>query len=458
MTDSMDNKQATLDLGTKPVGSLLLQYATPAIIAMTAASLYNIIDRMFIGQNVGPLAISGLAVTFPFMMLTSAFGAAVGVGSSTAISVKLGQKDYATANNILGNTLILNLIVGLLVGLIGLAFIDPILRFFGGSDQTLPYGRQFMQIILLGNVFSHTYFGMNAVLRAIGKPRQAMMATIFTVCMNIFLDVIFIIVLGWGIRGAAFATVISQVMALCWQMHLFNKQDELLHLQRGIYRLKKEIVRNIIAVGISPFMMNACACLIVRFMNKQFVTYGGDLAVGAFGISNSMAFFFLMTVMGLTQGMQPIVSYNYGAQQIKRMLAAVKLSIVVATVIMIIGWLIAMFLPHFCARLFTKDLTLMHLATKAIRIDMLVFPIVGAQVVITNFFQCIRKVKISIFLSLSRQLLFLLPLLYFLPPHFGVDGVWYSLPASDATAAIVAMAMMYAYTQRLNKQLNTQQP
>lgn len=239
----MDNKKATLELGTKPVGKLLVQYATPAIVAMTAASLYNIVDSIFIGQGVGPLAISGLAITFPFMNLASAFGAAVGVGASTFISVKLGQKDYQTAENILGNTLTLNLIIGIGFTLLTLLFLSPILRFFGASDATLPYASDYMEIILAGNVFSHTYFGMNAVLRAASKPRQAMYATIFTVVMNTLLDYLFIMVFGWGIRGAAYATILAQMMALAWQMWLFSDKRQLLHLKRGIYGLRAELVK-----------------------------------------------------------------------------------------------------------------------------------------------------------------------------------------------------------------------
>ena len=342
----MDNKKATLELGTKPVGKLLAQYALPAIIAMTAASLYNIIDRVFIGQVVGPMAISGLAITFPFMNLAAAFGAAVGVGASTTISVKLGQKDYESAENILGNTITLNLIVGLAFGGICLLFLDPILRFFGASDATLPYARDFMQVILAGNVFSHMYFGMNAVLRAASKPRMAMFATIFTVGMNILLDVVFILWWHWGIKGAAFATIIAQVLALCWQMKLFTNKSELLHLKRGIYKLKSNLVRNLISIGISPFLMNACACVIVIFINNQLVRFGGDMAVGAYGIANSIAMIFVMFVIGLNQGMQPIAGYNYGAQQYGRMMRVVKLSIITAVCIMLTGWSLAMFAPY----------------------------------------------------------------------------------------------------------------
>ncbi len=447
----MDNKKATLELGTKPVGGLLLQYAIPSMIAMTASSLYNIIDRAFIGQVVGADAIAGLGVTFPFMNLTAAFGAAVGVGASTAISVRLGQKDYGTAQRLLGNTVTLNLVIGISLAVICLTFLDPILRFFGASDQTLPYAREFMEVILAGNVITHMYFGMNAVLRAASKPRHAMYATIFTVAMNILLDVVFIWWWHWGIRGAAFATIISQTLAMIWQLWLFSDKKQLLHLRRGIYRLHSTLVNNILSIGISPFLMNVCACIIVIFMNNQFVRYGGDMAMGAYSIANSLGMMFVMFVMGVNQGMQPIAGYNYGAQKIDRLLRVLNLAILFATAIMVTGWLIAMFGAEACARLFTTDDTLIAMAARGIRINMLLFPVIGFQMVVTNFFQCIGKVKVSIFLSLSRQLLLLLPMLYVLPLFWKLDGVWYSLPASDAMAAIIALCMMIVYMRRFKK-------
>lgn len=453
MSSVSDNKQATLALGTQPVGKLLFQYALPAIIAMVASSLYNIIDRAFIGQVVGPIAISGLAITFPFMNLSGAFGAAVGVGSATAISLKLGQKDYLSAEEILGNTVTLNLIIGFGLTFFCLLFLDPILYFFGASKETLPYARSFMQIILLGNVVTHMYFGMNAVLRAASKPRQAMTATIFTVLMNIALDTLFILVLHWGIRGAAAATVLSQTMALVYQLRLFSNKNELLHFKRGIYRLKSRLVKNIISVGISPFLMNLCACFVIIFINNQLVRYGGDLSVGSYGIASAVSTMFVMIVMGLNQGMQPIAGYNYGAQNLDRVMRVLKIAIIAATVIWTTGWLIAMIFPEYIARIFTKDEKLIQLSVFAIRVDMLVVPVVGLQMVVTNFFQCIGKVKVSIFLSLSRQLLFLLPLLYTLPLFFGVNGVWFSLPVSDFIAANVANVMMLTYMRKFKKQL-----
>ena len=449
----MDNKQATLELGTKPVGKLLAQYALPAIVAMTASSLYNMIDSIFIGQGVGPLAISGLAITFPLMNLSAAFGAAVGIGSSTCISVKLGQKDYKMAENIFGNSFTLNLIVGVAFGLVTLLILDPILYFFGASENTIPYARDYMLVILAGNVVSQTFLGMNAVLRAASKPRQAMAATILTVVLNIVLAPIFIWPLGMGIQGAALATILSQLVALLWQIKLFSNQDEILHFQRGIYKLKGAIVKNIASIGMSPFAMNVCACVVVIFINAGLSRYGGDLAVGAYGIASKVSFIFVMVTIGLNQGMLPIAGYNYGAQRFDRLMKVLKYAMVTATIITSVGFVIAEFFPYQCARLFTTDRTLIDLAIEGIRIHMLAFPIVGCQMVITNFFQCIGKAKISIFLSLSRQMLFLLPLLVVLPPVMKVDGVWTAMPISDTVAAVVAFIMMAKYMRKFKRQM-----
>ena len=446
------NNKATLELGTKPIGKLLMQYSLPAIIAMTASSLYNMVDSIFIGQGVGPMAISGLALTFPFMNLAAAFGAGVGVGASSCISVKLGQKDYKTAQQVLGNTVTLNLIIGIAFSIVLLLFLDPILCFFGASEQTLPYARDYMVIILLGNVFSHMYFGMNAVLRAAGKPRQAMNATIFTVVFNTILDPIFIYPLNLGIQGAAYATILSQVLALVWQMRIFSNKNELLHLRRGIYRLKKSIVENILAIGLSPFSMNVCACIVVIFINKGLLQYSGDLAVGAYGIANKVCFIFVMVNMGLNQGMQPIAGYNYGAMKFDRLMQVLKLAVIAGTCITTCGFLVAEFIPWPCARLFTTDPELIRLSVNGMRIMMAAFVLVGSQMVITNFFQSIGMAKISMFLSLSRQMIFLLPMLLLLPLFLGVDGIWWAMPISDTIAEIVAVVMMMTYMRKFKEQ------
>jgi putative MATE family efflux protein len=444
----MDRKKATLEIGTKPIGRLLWQYALPAMVAMTASSLYNIIDRAFIGQIVGPEAIAGLGITFPFMNLSAAFGAAVGVGAATCISVKLGQRDYEMAEHLLGNTVTLNLIIGFLFMTISLIFLDPVLRFFGASDATIPYAREFMKVMLVGNMITHMYFGMNAVLRAVGKPRHAMYATLFTVGMNILLIMVFVWWMRLGIRGAALATITAQSMALCWQMWIFSDKRELLHLRRGIYRLKASLVGRIISIGISPFLMNVTSCVIVIFMNNQFVRYGGDMAVGAYSIANSMVMVFFMLVMGVSQGMQPIVGYNYGAEKYDRMLRCLWLAITVGTAILLVGWVISMLFAQDIARIFSTDATLIGLSAQGLKIVIFVFPVVASQALITQFFQCLGKVKISIFLSLSRQLFILLPLAYTLPQFFGLKGVWYSMPASDFCSFAMTVPFLLWYLRK----------
>ncbi|MCQ2253942.1 MAG: MATE family efflux transporter [Bacteroidaceae bacterium] len=440
----------TLELENKPVGKLLWQYALPSIIAMTASSLYNTIDSIFIGQCVGPLAISGLAITFPFMNLSAAFGAAVGVGASSYLSMKLGQHDYSTAKIILGNTTSLNILIGVIFGAISLLFLDPILYFFGASEGTVGYAREYMIWILLGNVFTHLYFGMNALLRASSKPKMAMYATIFTVILNTILDPIFIYVLDMGIKGAAIATVISQFLAMCWQFKLFSNENELLHLQRGTFGIRADIVKNIISIGISPFALNVCACVVVIFINQGLMRYGGDLEVGAYGIGNKVVFIFVMFCMGVNQGMQPIVGYNYGARKMDRVKKALYLSMTVATAITATATIVAMTIPELVCRMFTSDPELLRRSVYALRINMSVFFVVGFQMVVVNFFQSIGKAKISIFLSLSRQLILLIPMLIVFPLFLGLDGVWMSLPCSDGFSAIIALIVFMTYK---NKQL-----
>ena len=436
-----------MELGIKPVGKLLMQYAIPAIIAMTASSLYNIVDSIFIGQGVGPLAISGLAVTFPFMNLGAAFGAMVGVGASTLISVKLGQRDYDTAQLVLGNVITLNTIIGVVYTVVCLMFLDPILYFFGASADTIVYARDFMEVILLGNIFTHMYLGLNAVLRASGHPQKAMYATINTVIINTILAPIFIYGFEWGIRGAAIATVIAQIVSLIWQFKILTDKNELLHLRRGIYHLQSKIVKNMIAIGLSPFCMNVASCFIVNFINQGLKEYDGDLAIGAYGIVNRLMFICVMIVMGITQGMQPIAGYNYGAQQYHRVNEVLKLAIWGATVVTTFTFLVGELIPELTVSIFTTDEGLISRAAEGFRIAVLVFPIVGFQMVTSNFFQSIGMANKAIFLSLTRQLLFLLPCLIILPTFMGAAGIWWSMPISDTIASIVAAILLYKQFQ-----------
>lgn len=441
------DKKLLTELSEKPVFSLLLQYAIPAIVAMVASSLYNIVDGIFIGQGVGAGAIMGLAITMPIMNLSAAFGAMVGVGGSTLLSVKLGEKDYNFAAKILGNVITLNCIIGIGLGAVMLLFLDPILRFFGASDYTIPYARDFMVIVLIGNVFTHLFLGLNAMLRSSGKPKKAMKATIMTVIINIALAPLFIFVLHLGIRGAALATILSQLIVLLWQFKLFSNPDELIHLRRDTYRLERRIVTGSLSIGLSPFLINLCACLVVIIINKQLVSYGGDVAVGAYGIANRMMFFFVMVVIGINQGMQPIAGFNFGAKHYTRLNQVLKYAITIATGIWIVGFIVCVLLATPVASAFTNDEELLKEAAHALRVMNLVVPIIGFQMITIGFFQSIGKAGISIFLSLTRQLLFLVPLLLILPNFFGLEGIWYSVPIADGTSAITA-AIVLIYHMR----------
>lgn len=450
-------------LGTESIPKLLKQYAVPAIIAMTASSLYNMIDSAYIGQGVGPMAISGLAVTFPLMNLSTAFGTLVGVGASTLISVLLGQRNYSVARRVLGNVIIMNCVIGLLFMAVSLLFLDPILYFFGASEATIPYAREYMQVVLIGNIITHLYFGLNAVLRAAGHPRKAMYATILTVALNTILDPIFIFVLDMGIRGAAIATVISQLVSLIWQIKIFSNKDEFLHFSKDMMKFDSKIAYRSLSIGMAPFLMNVASCFIVILINKGLQTYGdmemaggGDLSIGAYGIINRLSFLFVMVVMGFTQGMQPIAGYNYGAQLYDRVIKVLRLTIICATIVMTAGFLVAMIFPELMIKIFTSDPQLIDLSSKGARLVFLAFPIVGFQIVTSNFFQSLGMAKKAIFLSLSRQLLFLAPCLIILPRFIGVKGVWLSLPISDIISTIVTIFMLRTLLKQFNEEIRKQ--
>lgn len=447
----MNKVAVPTELGTEKVSKLLRQYALPAIIAMTASSLYNMVDAIFIGQGVGPMAISGLAVTFPFMNLATAFGTLIGVGASTLLSMLLGQKNYDIAKKVLGNVIILNSVIGITFTIISLLFLDPILYFFGASEQTIPYAREYMEIILLANFITHIYFGLNSLLRSSGHPKKAMFATIVTVFLNAILDPIFIFVFDMGIKGAAIATVLAQICSLLWILKLFSNQNEVIHFERGVFILDRRIVKESFAIGIAPFLMNSVSCFIVIAINQALKTHGGDLSIGAYGIVNRIVFVFIMVVMGLTQGMQPIVGYNYGAKQMDRVFQTLKMTIYYATAVLTLGFAVCILFPETVVSIFTTDTVLMEKSAQGLRLIVSMFPLVASSMVIGNFFQSIGKPKRSIFLSLSRQLIFLLPCLWILPDFFGVDGVWYSFIVSDFMATIVAYLILLLFLKKYRK-------
>ena len=437
------SKQAALSLGTEDIRKLLMRYALPAIIAMTASSLYNMMDSIFIGHGVGAMAIAGLAVTFPFMNLAAAFGSLVGVGASTLVSVKMGQKDLRSAEAVLGNVLVMNIGIGLIFTIVCLLFLDPILYFFGASEETLPYARDYMEVILVGNVITHVYMGLNEVMRASGYPQRAMLATLFAVLINGVFNALFIFVFNMGIRGAALGTICAQLMSLLFVLWHFSNPKNYIRFQKGIFKVKWNIMGNMVAIGLAPFLMNMCSCLIVMMINTGLKNYGGDMYVGAYGIVNRIAFLFIMIIMGFNQGMQPIVGYNYGAQQFDRVIKVLKYTMFCGVSVAILGFLVAQFTPEFIVRMFTTDAVLVALAVHGMHAVLLVFPVNGFQMVSTSFFQSIGMAGKAIFLSLTRQLLFLLPFLYFLPKFWGTDGIWYSFPFADMLAFCVTGTMLW---------------
>lgn len=444
-------------LGTEKIGKLLLQYSIPAIIGMTLTSIYNIIDSIFIGHGVGPMAIAGLAVSFPLMNLVIAFSTLVSAGGSTIASIRLGQKDHEGATEILSHTFMLCLTNSVIFGVVAFIFLDPILKFFGASVDTLPYARSFMQIIILGTPISYTMIGLNNVMRATGYPKKAMLTSMVTVLANLILAPIFIFQFGWGMRGAALATVISQFIGMVWVLSHFMNKKSTVHFEKKVWRMKKRIISSIFAIGMSPFLMNACACVIVIIINNSLRSHGGDMAIGAYGIINRLLTLYIMIVLGLTMGMQPIVGYNYGALNMDRVKQTLRLGIIWGVIITSSGFLICELFPHAVSAIFTDSDELIDIAASGIRICVLMFPFVGAQIVIGNFFQSIGKAKVSIFLSLTRQLLYLLPCLLVFPHWWGVNGIWGSMPVSDALAFITAVGSLLIYIKKIGKQLPTNQ-
>ena len=453
----MSSQSSPLSLGTDSLSKLLLRYALPAIIAQVAASLYNIVDSIFIGQGVGPLAISGLALTMPMMNLTAAFGAMIGAGSAALTSIRLGQGNKPAAERILGNVVLLNVVLGVVLMAFGLLYLDELLYFFGASDQTLPYAREYMRIILYGNVITHLFHGLNCMLRVAGYPNKAMNITIIAVVLNAILDAVFILWLKWGIAGSAWATVIAQMLAVVVQWFHFSNKASFLRFRGEAFRFRWDIIKNIITVGMAPFMIQSCACVVVILVNNTLGQYGGDLSIGAYGIANRVAFLFTMVVMGFTQGMQPIVGYNYGARAYDRVLKTMWMTVGWSVATTTFGFLLCELFPYQVVRIFVSEdgsgsaTELIEASARGLRILVLMLPLVGFNIVAGNLFQHIGKPKRAILLSVSRQMLFLVPLIYFLPRYMAADGVWYSIPIADLLSTLLAALLLFQQIHKLKK-------
>lgn len=448
------HQNSPLILGSHSIGSLLVQYSVPAIIASVATSLYNIIDSIFIGRGVGPMGIAGLAITLPLMNLVIAFCTLIAVGGATISSIFLGQQNKNRAIDVVNNVMVLCIIHSIIFGGITLLFLDDILRFFGATAETLPYAREFMTIILYGTPISYVFIGLNNIMRATGYPKKAMISALLSVIVNVILAPIFIFKLNWGISGAATATVIGQTAAFAWVLWHFMSKRSFVHFDLKRQWLTATIIKRIYSIGLSPFLMNVCACIVVVFINQALLHCegtDGNLAVGAYGILNRTTMFFVMIVFGVTQGMQPILGYNYGARQWSRVKKTLSIGIWIGVSITSIGWIINEVFPDQVSQLFTTDQVLIDLAHNGARIYFLFYPLVGCQIVIQNFFQSIGKPKLSIFLSLTRQLIFLMPFLLILPRYWGINGVWASMAGSDCLAFLLAVITAIVILRRLDK-------
>lgn len=441
-------------LGTFPIKKLLLQYSVPAIIAMVATSVYNIIDSIFIGHGVGAMAIAGLAITFPLMNLVIAFCTLVAVGGATISSIFLGQRNVDRATDVVNNVMTMCLIHSIVFGGLTLWLLDPILYLFGATAETIAYAREFMKVILYGTPVSYVFIGLNNLMRATGYPSKAMISALITVVVNLILAPIFIFHLHWGIAGAAWATVLGQVVGFVWVLWHFLSKSSFVHFERHNKWLSWSLIKRMYGIGLSPFLMNVTACFVVVFLNKSLLDNAGgvmegNLAVGAYGILNRVTMFFVMIVFGVTQGMQPILGFNYGALKWDRVKKTLDLGIWIGIGVTFIGWVLCELIPNQLAEMFTTDAQLIEIARKGFRIYFICYPVVGCQIIIQNFFQSIGKPALSIFLSLTRQLIFLLPLLAILPRHFGVAGVWASMAGSDLLAFILAIVTMIIMLKRL---------
>jgi putative MATE family efflux protein len=448
----MINKSKELE--TESISRLLLKYALPSIIASAVMSVFNIVDSIFIGHGVGTLGLSGLAVLLPLMNMMVAFSALVAIGGANLMSIRLGQKDYESAKIILGNVVTLSIIYATILNIVCYVFLDKILIFSGASTETLPYARSFMQVFLTGNIFTQLFFNLNAMLRSSAAPQKAMIATVWMVVIVIILNPIFIFGLKMGMRGSALATVLSQAIMLCYQLHHFFNKNNFIYFQKGIFRLRWKMIVKMMSIGLSPFFMNLTACLVVIIITNSLTRYGGDMAVGAYGIINRFLFFFVMIVIGLMQGMQPIVGYNYGAKLYNRTFKALKLSLMFGTLISVTGFLLGEILPHMITSMFTNDKELTEISISGMRIMMMAVPLLGAQVISTGFFQSIGYVKTAIFLSLLRQLILIIPALLIFPLFFGLNGIWMSVPISDTLATVISITLLIYNYRQLKKLTN----
>ncbi|MCR6514974.1 MATE family efflux transporter [Clostridium sp. LY3-2] len=445
------NKQTRL--GEEKIGKLLRVFSIPAIAGMVVNMLYNIIDRMYIGHipKVGNLAITGVGITMPIMTIILGFGMLVGLGTAARVSIKLGQHDKEAAERHLGNAFTLIIIISVIITILGLIFMDPLLTVFGASENTIGFAKDYMNVIFIGTIVNMLSFGLNHSIRSDGNPTVAMLSMLIGAILNIILDPIFIFGLDMGVKGGAIATVISQVVTTVWILYYFTKGKSIIKLKKEYFKLDKLTVLSIFSIGMSPCSMQIAASAVQVIANNTLKHHGGDLAIGAMTIVSSVSLIFLMPIFGLNQGSQPIIGYNYGAKKYHRVKETVKYASIIATIIVVIGWCIIQFMPQVLIGMFNKDPELVGIATNGLRIYLFMLPVIGFQIISSIYFQAIGKAKISMFLSLLRQVILLIPLMLILPKFLELDGVWLSGAISDFLSAVITGIIFYASVRKLKE-------
>ncbi|QIB27994.1 MATE family efflux transporter [Caloranaerobacter azorensis] len=437
-------------LGEEKIEKLLLKFSIPAIVGMMVSALYNIVDRIYIGRGVGSLGIAGLTICYPIMIIIMAFGMLVGVGATSLISIRLGEQKRDEAEIILANGMILLILISIIVSILGFTFLNPLLKLFGASNNTLPYAKQYLTIILMGTIFQTVGFGMNNFIRAEGNPKTAMMTMLIGAISNIILDPIFIFGFKLGVKGAAIATVLSQIISTIWVLSYFFSDKSHLKIHIANIKLQAPIVGKILAIGSAPFSMQVAASCVSALFNNQLSYYGGDIAISAMGIINSIVMLILMPIFGINQGAQPIIGYNYGAKKFDRVTKALKLAILAATTIVVIGFIATRVFPEQLISLFDKkDKELIKVGAQGMKIFLSMLPIIGFQIVSSNYFQAVGKPKQAMFLSLSRQVLVLIPALIILPKFFKLKGIWMAGPVSDFISSILTGTFLFLELKKL---------
>ena len=439
-------------LGEEGIPRLLLRFSLPAIVGTLVNALYNVVDRIFIGNGVGSLGLAGVTIGFPIMIVTMAFGMLIGIGANALISIRLGQNRKDEAEHIMGNAMILLLGISLSLSALGVVFLDPLLKIFGASRDVLPYARDYLRIILWGAVFQAIGFGMNNFIRAEGNPFIAMLTMLIGAVLNTILDPLFIFAFGWGVKGAAWATILSQAVAAAWVLYYFLGGRSSLRLRWGNLRLSPGIVRGILVIGAAPFLMQLAASVLQALLNRALVRFGGDVAISAMGVVMSIMMLILLPVIGISQGAQPIIGFNYGARKYDRVKRALKLAALAATAVVSLGYIVVMLVPEALVSIFNPgDRELIRMGARALRTFMLVLPVVGFQIIGANYFQAVGKPKQAMILNLSRQVLILIPALLILPRYLGLQGVLIAGPIADLSSAIITGLWLWFEVKRLGR-------